>query len=129
MKSGSAGRPVHGTSTVRKSRLSTSNPMCWARFRSRSQAGEGPRAFRWGVDSLTAFCDPFSVVTSQPEAEVPRPALAARMVRDERLFAGFRFLLRAAVALPMIGSGIARLIPVQMPPLRPLDQLQRLYES
>jgi hypothetical protein len=39
-----------------------------------------------------------------------------------------RLLLRAAVALPMIGSGIARLIPVQMPPLRPLDQLQRLGE-
>ena len=28
----------------------------------------------------------------------------------------------------MIGSGIVRLIPVQMPPLRPLDQLQRLGE-
>src|SRR5262245_48132879 len=28
----------------------------------------------------------------------------------------------------MIGSGIARLIPVQMPPLRPLDLLQRLGE-
>jgi hypothetical protein len=28
----------------------------------------------------------------------------------------------------MIASGIARLIPVQMPPLRPLDQLQRLGE-
>ena len=59
---------------------------------------------------------------------MPRPALATRVVRDERLFAGFRLLLRALVALPMIGSGIARLIPVQMPPLRPLDQLQRLYE-
>ena len=68
------------------------------------------------------------MVTSQPEVDVPRPVLATRMVRDERLFAGFRLLLRAAVALPMIGSGIARLIPVQMPPLRPLDQLQRLYE-
>src|SRR5689334_2383433 len=28
----------------------------------------------------------------------------------------------------MIASGIVRLIPVQMPPLRPLDQLQRLGE-
>ncbi|HEX5717045.1 MAG TPA: hypothetical protein VF179_12850 [Thermoanaerobaculia bacterium] len=37
-----------------------------------------------------------------------------------------RLLLRAALALPMIASGIVRLIPVQMPPLRPLDQLQRL---
>ena len=43
-----------------------------------------------------------------------------------RLYAGFRLLLRAALALPMIASGIVRLIPVQMPPLRPLDQLQRL---
>jgi hypothetical protein len=66
------------------------------------------------------------VVTSQPEVEVPRPELAARRVRDERLSAGFRLLLRAALALPLIGSGIARLIPVQMPPLRPLDLLQRL---
>lgn len=39
-----------------------------------------------------------------------------------------RLLLRAAVALPMIASGIVRLIPVQMPPLRPLDLLQRLGE-
>ena len=39
-----------------------------------------------------------------------------------------RLLLRAALALPMIASGIVRLIPVQMPPLRPLDQLQRLGE-
>lgn len=37
-----------------------------------------------------------------------------------------RLLLRAGLALPMIASGIARLIPVQMPPLRPLDLLQRL---
>lgn len=37
-------------------------------------------------------------------------------------------LLRAALALAMIGSGIVRLIPVQMPPLRPLDLLQRLGE-
>ena len=44
----------------------------------------------------------------------------------ERLYPGLRLLLRAAVALPMLVSGIARLIPVQMPPLRPLDQLQRL---
>ena len=42
--------------------------------------------------------------------------------------AGFRLLLRAALALPMIASGIVRLIPVQMPPLRPLDLLQRLGE-
>lgn len=40
--------------------------------------------------------------------------------------AGARLLLRAVVALPMSASGIVRLIPVQMPPLRPLDQLQRL---
>ncbi|MFL6292491.1 MAG: hypothetical protein ACJ759_16480, partial [Thermoanaerobaculia bacterium] len=39
-----------------------------------------------------------------------------------------RLLLRAALALPMIASGIARLIPVQMPPLRPLDLMQRLGE-
>lgn len=68
------------------------------------------------------------MVTSQPEVEVPRPELARRMFRDERLSAGFRLLVRAALALPMIGSGIARLIPVQMPPLRPLDLLQRLGE-
>lgn len=35
-------------------------------------------------------------------------------------------MLRAVLALSMIASGIVRLIPVQMPPLRPLDQLQRL---
>lgn len=68
------------------------------------------------------------MVTPQSEVEAPGPALAMRRAGDERLYAGFRLLLRAAVALPMIGSGIARLIPVQMPPLRPLDQLQRLYE-
>ena len=39
-----------------------------------------------------------------------------------------RLLLRAALALPMIASGIVRLIPVQMPPLRPLGLLQRLGE-
>jgi hypothetical protein len=39
-----------------------------------------------------------------------------------------RLLLRAALALPMIASGIFRLIPVWMPPLRPLGQLQRLGE-
>jgi hypothetical protein len=41
---------------------------------------------------------------------------------------GLRVLLRAGLALPMIGSGIARLIPVQMPPLQPLGMLQRLGE-
>ncbi len=51
-----------------------------------------------------------------PEAKAGRP------------FPGLRFFLRAALALPMIASGIFRLIPVQMPPLRPLDQLQRLGE-
>jgi hypothetical protein len=39
-----------------------------------------------------------------------------------------RLLLRAALALPMIGSGIARLIPVQMPPPVPFDFLRRLGE-
>jgi hypothetical protein len=65
---------------------------------------------------------------SQSEVEVPRPALATRIVRDARFSTGFRLLLRTALALPMIGSGIVRLIPVQMPPLRPLDLLQRLGE-
>lgn len=50
------------------------------------------------------------------------------MPRHERLHAGFRLLLRAALALPLIASGVVRLIPVQMPPLRPLDLLQRLGE-
>lgn len=59
---------------------------------------------------------------------MPRAELVARMVRDARLSTGFRLLLRGALALPMIGSGIARLIPVQLPPLRPLDLLQRLGE-
>ena len=62
----------------------------------------------------------------QPEAEEPRPEVETRLARGERLYPGLRLLLRALVALPMIISGIARLIPVQMPPLRPLDQLQRL---
>ncbi len=39
-----------------------------------------------------------------------------------------RLPLRAALALAMIASGIVRLIPVQMPPLQPLDLLQRLGE-
>ena len=52
-----------------------------------------------------------------PQAEVEAPARGR-----------FRLLLRAALALPMIASGIVRLIPVQMPPLRPLGQLQRLGE-
>lgn len=68
------------------------------------------------------------MITSQAETEAPRPEVAARIVRDTRLSTGLRLLLRAALALPMIGSGIARLIPVQMPPLRPLDLLQRLGE-
>jgi hypothetical protein len=48
--------------------------------------------------------------------------------QPEGLYGGLSLLLRAALALPMIASGIVRLIPVQMPPLRPLDQLQRLGE-
>jgi hypothetical protein len=44
------------------------------------------------------------------------------------LYPGFRLLLRAALALPLLASGIVQLIPVQMPPLRPLDLLQRLGE-
>jgi hypothetical protein len=68
------------------------------------------------------------VITSQAEAEAPRLEAATRSVRDERLYTGFRLLLRAALALAMISSGIVRLIPVQMPPLRPLDLLQRLGE-
>lgn len=59
---------------------------------------------------------------------MPSPELARRTVRDARLSTGFRLLLRAALALPLIGSGITRLIPVQMPPLRPLDLLQRFGE-
>jgi uncharacterized membrane protein YphA (DoxX/SURF4 family) len=44
-------------------------------------------------------------------------------------YAGWlRLLLRAALALPMIGSGIARLIPVQMPPPSPFAFLRRLGE-
>ncbi|HVG09894.1 MAG TPA: hypothetical protein VNM67_19490 [Thermoanaerobaculia bacterium] len=39
-----------------------------------------------------------------------------------------RLLLRAVLALPMIGSGISRLIPVQMPPPFPFDFLRRLGE-
>jgi hypothetical protein len=50
------------------------------------------------------------------------------MGSETRLRGDFRLLLRAALALAMIGSGIARLIPVRMPPLRPLDLLQRLGE-
>ncbi|HET9227372.1 MAG TPA: hypothetical protein VFR31_11945 [Thermoanaerobaculia bacterium] len=42
--------------------------------------------------------------------------------------ARLRLLLRTALALPMIASGIVRLIPVWVPPLRPFDQLQRLGE-
>ncbi|HEX7182530.1 MAG TPA: hypothetical protein VF756_11855, partial [Thermoanaerobaculia bacterium] len=83
------------------------------------------------ISPLTAgagACDPSPVTTSQAETAAPRPEAATRIVRDERLYTGFRLLLRAALALAMIGSGIARLIPVQMPPLRPLDLLQRLGE-
>lgn len=55
-------------------------------------------------------------------------ASVSRSGRDARLSTGLRLLLRAALALAMIASGIFRLIPVQMPPLQPLDQLQRLGE-
>lgn len=59
---------------------------------------------------------------------MPRWELPTRSVRKERLSTGFPLLLRAALALSMIGSGTARLIPVQMPPLKPLDLWQRLGE-
>jgi hypothetical protein len=68
------------------------------------------------------------VITSQAEAETPQPEMARRIVRAASLYAGVRLLLRAALALAMIGSGIVRLLPVQMPPVRPLDLLQRLGE-
>ncbi|HEX6903961.1 MAG TPA: hypothetical protein VF789_29895 [Thermoanaerobaculia bacterium] len=52
----------------------------------------------------------------------------SRSAWNARPSIGLRLLLRAALALAMIASGIVRLIPVQMPPLRPLDLLQRLGE-
>lgn len=59
---------------------------------------------------------------------MPRPQLARRRAWTGWLSTWFRLLLRAALALPIIHSGIALLIPVQMPPLQPLDQLQRLSD-
>lgn len=53
---------------------------------------------------------------------------AFRLLLDERLYPWFRLLLRAALALPMIASGIARVIPVQMPAPLPVELLQRLGE-
>jgi hypothetical protein len=48
--------------------------------------------------------------------------------RDERLYPWLRLLLRFALAVVMIGSGIERLIPVQMPAPGPFDLLRRLGE-
>jgi hypothetical protein len=47
---------------------------------------------------------------------------------DERLYPWLRLLLRFALAVVMIGSGIERLIPVQMPAPGPFDLLRRLGE-
>jgi hypothetical protein len=49
-------------------------------------------------------------------------------IGDERLRSWLRLLLRVSLALPMIASGIARLIPVQIPYPGPLAYLQRLGE-
>ncbi len=48
--------------------------------------------------------------------------------RDDELSSGLRLLLRFALAVVMISSGIERLIPVQMPPPGPFDLLRRLGE-
>jgi hypothetical protein len=48
--------------------------------------------------------------------------------RDDELSSGLRLLLRFALAIVMISSGIERLIPVQMPPPGPFDLLRRLGE-
>lgn len=47
---------------------------------------------------------------------------------DERIEPWLRLLFRFALAIVMISSGIERMIPVQMPALRPFDFLQRLGE-
>lgn len=47
---------------------------------------------------------------------------------DERLYPWFRPLLRFALAIVMISSGIARVIPVQIPPPGLFDLLQRFGE-
>jgi hypothetical protein len=48
--------------------------------------------------------------------------------QDARLGPWLRLLLRCGLAVVMIGSGIDRLIPVQMPAPGPFDLLQRLGE-
>ena len=47
---------------------------------------------------------------------------------DERLYPWFRLLLRFTLAIVMISSGIARLIPVQIPPPGLFDLLRRFGE-
>ena len=48
--------------------------------------------------------------------------------QDARIYSWLRLLLRFALAVVMISSGIERLIPVQMPAPGPFDLLQRLGE-
>jgi hypothetical protein len=55
-------------------------------------------------------------------------ALGWGRARDEELYSWLRLLLRFALALVMISSGIERLIPVQMPAPGPFDLLRRLGE-
>jgi hypothetical protein len=59
---------------------------------------------------------------------VVSPALEWGRDQDERLYPWLRLLLRFALAVVMIGSGIDRLIPVQMPAPGPFDLLRRLGE-
>jgi len=59
---------------------------------------------------------------------VPWSVLDRGRISDERLRSWLRLLLRVALALPMIASGIARLIPVQIPFPGPLEYLHRLGE-
>ncbi len=55
-------------------------------------------------------------------------ALGWGSAQDGEIDAWLRLLLRFALAVVMIGSGIERLIPVQMPPPGPFDLLRRLGE-
>lgn len=61
-------------------------------------------------------------------AAVASSALGWGRDQDERLYPWLRLLLRFALAIVMIGSGIDRVIPVQMPAPGPFELLLRLGE-
>lgn len=82
--------------------------------------GGGDTAFRWIlIPCHAALAAVAAVVWS---------ALDRRGSQDERLRSWLRFLLRFSLATALIVSGIAKVIPTQMPAPRPFQLLERLGE-